>query len=239
MTRKTYDRESFYLQLPIPLQHLACSVEGGRVRRSRFGRGFQKLLQEVEGRAFWSLERINTYRDERLRAFVHHCYHTVPFYRRHFQALKLAPEDIRTLDDLQKLPILTKQDVQDNYPDLVSEAVPKNQQIITHTSGTTGGGLRFATTLAASQKQWAIWWRYRRWHGLQQGTWCGSFGGRSVVPISQNRPPFWRYNYPGKQILFSAYHMSPENLDAYVCELRYRQPPWLHGYPSLLALVAA
>ena len=238
MMRKAQDRESFYLRLPIPLQHLACSVEGWRIQRSRFGRRFQKLLQEVEGRAFWSLEQINAYRNERLHAFVHHCYHTVPFYRRRFQVLKLAPEDIRTLDDLQKLPILTKQDVQDHYPDLVSEAVPKNQQIITHTSGTTGGGLRFATTLAANQAQWAIWWRYRRWHGLQQGTWCGSFSGRSVVPISQTRPPFWRYNYPGKQILFSAYHMSPENLDAYVCELRYRQPPWLHGYPSLLALVA-
>lgn len=110
---------------------------------------------------------------------------------------------------------------------------------MTHTSGTTGGGLRFATTLQAVQEQWAIWWRYRRWHGIEIDTWCGYFGGRSVVPLSQIRPPFWRYNHPGKQILFSAYHMSQTNLGAYVDELRRRRPPWLHGYPSLLALLAA
>jgi phenylacetate-CoA ligase len=40
------------------------------------------------------------------------------------------------------------------------------------------------------------------------------------------------------QILFSGYHMSPENLGSYIQELRRRKPPWLHGYPSLLALLA-
>ena len=38
--------------------------------------------------------------------------------------------------------------------------------------------------------------------------------------------------------MFSAYHMSPTNLNAYVDELRRRRPLWLHGYPSLLALLA-
>jgi phenylacetate-CoA ligase len=59
------------------------------------------------------------------------------------------------------------------------------------------------------------------------------------VPLVQRKPPFWRYNSPGRQILFSAYHMSPDNLAAYVTELRQKRPPWLHGYPSVLALMAA
>jgi phenylacetate-CoA ligase len=233
-----YDREIFYLKLPILLQHATCSIEGWRIQRSRFGNRFQKLLQEAEERTFWTAEQVTAYRDERLRAFVRHCYHMVPFYRRRFQELGLVPDDIQTLEDLQKLPVLTKEEVQNNYPDLVSQAVPPKKQIITHTSGTTGGGLRFSTTLQSIQEQWAIWWRYRRWHGLQPGTWCGYFGGRSVAPLSQTRPPFWRYNFPGKQILFSAHHMSHDNLDAYIGELFRRQPLWLHGYPSLLALVA-
>jgi phenylacetate-CoA ligase len=143
------------------------------------------------------------------------------------------------MKDLRHLPVLSIEEVQNQYADLVSEAVPKKEQIITHTSGTTGGGLRFATTLKAIQEQWATWWRYRHWHGLHQGIWCGYFGGCSVVPLPQTSPPFWRYNYPGKQILFSGYHLNPANLVVYVEELRRRKPPWLHGYPSLLALLAS
>src|SRR5690606_21955337 len=95
------------------------------------------------------------------------------------------------------------------------------------------------TTAQALQVQWATWWRYWRWHGIQPGTWCGYFGGRSVVPVRQKFPPYWRINYPGRQILFSAYHMNPGNLGHYMDELRNRRPPWLHGYPSQLALIAS
>ncbi len=233
------DFEALYLKMPVYIQHVICSLEGWRIQRIRFDRPFWALLQEVETHTLWSDERILEYRNLRLRSFVQYAVETVPFYRSRFRELGISPEDIHTIDDLKVLPVLTKEEVQEHYPEMISEAVPKHQQTITHTSGTTGGGLRFATTLRAVQEQWAVWWRYRRWHGLQPGTWCGYFGGRSVVPLSQTRPPFWRYNYPGKQILFSAYHMSFKNMAVYVDELRRRQPPWLHGYPSLLTLIAS
>ena len=230
--------ETLYLKLPIPLQQVICSLEGWRLRRSRFSGAFPRLLGEAERRGSWSMDEMNDYRDERLRAFVRHCVETVPFYRQRFKEWRLSPHDIRTLDDLRHLPVLNKQDVQDHMSEFISTAVPQREQIIAHTSGTTGGGLRFNTTLHAVQEHLAVWWRYRHWHGLDLNTWCGYFGGRSVVPASQSRPPFWRYNYPGRQILFSGYHMSPANINSYLSELRTKRPPWLHGYPSLLALLA-
>lgn len=231
--------EALYLKLPIPLQHAVCSFEGRRLNRSRFGSAFPSLLEAAEGRAFWSADQTRAFRDEHLHALVRHCALTVPFYRRRFQESGVSPDDIRCIDDLRHLPLLTKAQVQRDPTDFVSEAVPDRERVMIHTSGTTGAGLRFFTTMRAAQEQWAIWWRYRRWHAIDLGTWCGSFGGRSVVPASQIVPPFWRYNYPGRQILFSVYHMSPANIGSYVEELRRRRPPWLHGYPSSISLLAA
>ena len=231
--------EKLYLRLPVPLQNLAVSMEGWRIGRTRYSREFYQLLAEAEGRTYLSPEQIQEYRDRRLREFVRHCVDTVPFYRERFHAAGIAPDEIRTLDDLRHLPILTKQEVQDEYSRLLSQAVPARDRVTVHTSGTTGAGLRFASTRQALREQWAIWWRYRRWHGIEPGTWCAYFGGRSLVPLKASKPPFWRYNIPARQVMFSAYHMSPENLRAYVEELRRRRLPWIHGYPSVLALLAA
>ena len=85
-----------------------------------------------------------------------------------------------------------------------------------HTKRDDGRRSAVPVTMNAIREQWAIWWRYRSWHGIQKGTWCGLFAGRSVVSATQTQPPFWRINYPGRQVLFSGYHLSRENLPSYV-----------------------
>lgn len=233
------DLEAIYLRLPIPLQHLACTLVGWRTSRTRYGGEFPQLLADAQARTYWSVEDIGLFRNGRLAEFVAHSAATVPFYRDRLRLAGMSPSDIQTLDDLARLPILTKAEAQEHAARLISTAVPRNETHMVHTSGTTGGALRFPVTVRTVQEQWAIWWRYRGWHGIRNGTWCALFGGRSVVPSRQSDPPFWRVNFAGRQVVFSGYHMSAENLSAYVGELRKRRPPWLHGYPSLLALIAA
>jgi phenylacetate-CoA ligase len=209
------------------------------VEHTRFRGEFPRLLAEAESRSFLSPEEIGEFRDGRIAHFVRHCFESSSFHRRRLEEAGLGPEDVKGLDDLAQLPVLTKEEVRDHLAELAAPSEARDQKQTVHTSGTTGGGLRFASTARAVQEQWAVWWRYRRWHGIERGTWCGHLAGRTVVPLSQQRPPFWRYNRPGRQVIFSGYHMSPGNLGAYVDELRQRKPPWLHGYPSLLALLAA
>jgi phenylacetate-CoA ligase len=110
--------------------------------------------------------------------------------------------------------------------------------VAAHTSGTTGAGFRFDLTAEAVQEQWAVWWRYRRWHGIEIRTPCGVFAGRSVVPIADRSGPFWRIDAVSRRVLFSAYHLSPQTAPAYVDAVRRRKLPWLHGYPSFIALLA-
>ncbi|MFZ4596455.1 MAG: hypothetical protein ACOYOF_19530, partial [Verrucomicrobiaceae bacterium] len=77
------------------------------------------------------------------------------------------------------------------------------------------------------------------WHGVERGEWCGYFGGRSIVPVRETIAPFWRVNSSGRQVFFSAYHLSERNARQYVGEIVRRKLRWLHGYPSLLTILAS
>ena len=85
-----------------------------------------------------SQEQIRKWQDERLVKQVKHVYDNVPYYREMMEEKGIVPEDIKSLDDLHKLPFLTKEDLRDAYPyGLV--AVPLSDCVrIQSTSGTTG-----------------------------------------------------------------------------------------------------
>ncbi len=74
----------------------------------------------------------------RLKETVAHAYTHVPHYRRAFDAAGVAPGDVRSLDDLARLPFTTKADLRDNYP-FGMFAVPRERIARIHaSSGTTG-----------------------------------------------------------------------------------------------------
>ena len=85
-----------------------------------------------------SREQIRAWQDERLVKQVRHVYENVPYYRNLMDKKGVAPEDIRSVDDLHKLPFLTKDDLRDAYPYGLL-AVPRSEVVrIQSTSGTTG-----------------------------------------------------------------------------------------------------
>ena len=74
----------------------------------------------------------------RLKTTLERVYATVPFYRESFKKAGISPSDIKTLEDMQRLPFTTKQDLRDNYP-YGMFAVPMENVIRIHaSSGTTG-----------------------------------------------------------------------------------------------------
>lgn len=83
-------------------------------------------------------EQLEKLQLERLQKTLERVYHNVPFYRQKLQEAGFEPGDLQSLDDLQKLPFTTKQDLRDNYP-FGMFAVPMSEIVRVHaSSGTTG-----------------------------------------------------------------------------------------------------
>jgi len=78
--------------------------------------------------------------EKRLRDITNHAYNNVPLYKEKFDALGIKPEDIRSLEDVQKLPFTTKQEVRNGIPDRsMARGSDLGDCIRASTSGTSGG----------------------------------------------------------------------------------------------------
>ncbi len=229
----------FYNRLPFFMQQIGCSIHGLYMNHNLFGKDYQHILDEIIKRSFQSIDVAYEYRDKLLRDFVKYSVATTSHYKKVFADSGLDPNSIRRLEDLNNLPVLTKEDVKNFRNALSSTAISKNKQIEVNTSGTTGAPLRIFTTRLAFIRLFATWGRYYHWHQINPGIeWCAVFNARQWVDVEQKGPPFWRYNFFGKQILFSGFHMLDHNIEYYIEELRRNKPPWIQGFPSLIVLLA-
>ena len=83
-------------------------------------------------------EQLREIQSRRLVKMAEYVYYNTPFYRKKFQEMGLEPGDIKSIDDIVKLPFTNKLDLRDNYPFGLA-AVPMSQIVRIHaSSGTTG-----------------------------------------------------------------------------------------------------
>jgi phenylacetate-CoA ligase len=87
-----------------------------------------------------SLDRseLRELQSERLRETVEHVYENVPFYRDKLDEMGTSPEDIESIDDITKLPMTTKEDFRDEYPDGLFAVDNEDIARLHASSGTTG-----------------------------------------------------------------------------------------------------
>ena len=75
---------------------------------------------------------------ERLRKTLRHCYDGSAFYHRRLDEAGIRPDEIRSLDDLRRIPFTTKQDLRDNYPFGLASVPLRECTRLHSSSGTTG-----------------------------------------------------------------------------------------------------
>lgn len=230
-----------YQLAPVWAQNLLLTSYGAMLERERYGGRFMEFRELLQRSERWSASDLEAYQDERLREVVAHAYATVPFYRTRFDALRLTPADIRGRADLPKIPLLTKDDIRKHFDELRSTALPAGEMRSGHTSGTTGTPLTVGYDQDTVWMTYAVFDRHYRWANLKlerNGDRIAVARGNVIVPLSQRKAPYWRFNRRQNQMLLSSFHMSRQTLPAYFEALREFQPAVLDGYPSTLYLLA-
>lgn len=228
---------AMYPSLPITLQNVLCTIEGLRRRQWRYGgrqREWEAFFREA---ATWSEERLRAYQDERLRAVVVHAATRVPHYRKRFSEMGLNVSDIRGVEDIERLPVLTRMDIRQHWRDLIAEGWPKGHLWFHPSAGSTGTPVTIVTSREAMEIEYGFYWARRR-PGVRRDEPFATFSANPIVPVHQERPPFWRDNWASRQRLYSVFHISERNIEAYVEDLNRRPCAYLQGYPSAVATLA-
>ena len=232
------DLMKFYNKSPVWAQNIACSFAGAGVRSRKYGRREKRELPAFLEREHWDYQSLCSFRDESLRRMIRFCAVHVPYYRDLFYTLSISPEEIRTIEDLQRLPILTKQTVKERFQDFIADDANLRDAMLMNTSGTTGSSFSFYYSNDAYAKQWAAEERYERSVGVTGREWRAYFGGRAIVPLACQHAPFYRINYAMKEVMFSSFHLSEHHFPSYLKGLERFQPTYWHGYPSSIGALA-
>ncbi len=193
----------------------------------------RKALEQSE---WWSRERIEADRAQRLRSFLAEIGQRVPYYRTLFGQLGFDPQSVRSLADLRRLPTLTKPIIRAQVEQLKADGHGPLTRY--NTGGSSGEPLVFYMGKSRKSHDVAAKWRATRWWGVDIGDPELVVWGSPVELGTQDRVRQLRDGLM-RSTLLPAFEMSAANLDRFVEVIRSVRPAMLFGYPSSLSLIAA
>ncbi len=229
--------KKFYDSSPIWIQNFACTFKGFIEKQKRFGGDFNEIYEFLKESEWKSFNEIKEYKNLNLNKIINYCFYNIPYYNEVMRLNKLVPSDIKTEDDLNKLPILTKELVRLNY-DKLKNTNFKGKVFKLHTSGSTGKALSFNFSLDAIRYRWALWSRHKARFGISPFDSYATFTGQVAIPLSQSNPPFWRENFAMNQTIFTMHHINNHTVKSIVNKLNQGGYTYYSGYPSILYSLA-
>ena len=193
----------------------------------------------LKGMEFASKSEMERLQLRRLKSLLQHAYLTVPFYKRTFDAAGFKPNQIKSLTDLCKVPLLSKKQVRENvYFAMFSELHDKKEMLRINTSGSTGEPfvcyadkfqleMRFATTLRALEMSG---WKFgdkqlRLWHQTL---------GMSRTQALKERVDAWFM----RRLFIPAFEMSESSLKKLINTIEKWKPVLIDGYAESLNFIA-
>ena len=196
----------------------------------------RRLQKELERSQWLPREELEAQRLANLQKMVKHAYEDVPYYHNLFVEMDIHPEDIKTFEDFQALPFLTKDVIATHLGELVSKDF--RQKLYMRTSGgSTGEPKRFFVDDAFWRWADVIEWRGSSWYGVREGdkaAWI--WGARRDLPES-NWVAGIKSNLKNRRFL-NCNHLTPKKMQDFAEMLVRWKPAMFMAYPSAITIFA-
>jgi phenylacetate-CoA ligase len=185
-----------------------------------------------------SKDDITKWQNDALIKLVSHAYYNTKYYYNLFNKLNLKPTDIKRAEDLVKLPILTKQDIRENYDDLV----PSNINKIKHKRASTGGSTGEPLVYLLDYKSWSFttaanifYWEKT---GYRYGDKYVALGSSSLFVEKKKSLLHSVYFKFKNKFGLSGVNLSDEACKAHIDFIRETKIRYIYGYASAIYLLA-
>jgi len=177
---------------------------------------------------YWSEEQIREMQFEKFRETVAYAYDKCRYYRRRFDEAGIKPVDLRSTEDIEAVPRLTKDDIRGNLDDMIAEGHTKDDLIWKRTGGSTGIPVQLYWDEEANTYKECLVFRHNGWAGDIPGTKRAALWG-DVSKKLPFRARLWDAIFVRTSYL-DTLKMDDETIGVFVEEIRRRSPKIFFGH---------
>lgn len=199
------------------------------------GRSTIRYLKEIERSQWLPGAELDQAQQDKLKKLLSHAYTNVPYYRKKFDELKLNLEDIKTTQDLERLPVLTKDDIRNNQDLLIANDYKNRKLFNDTTGGSTGTPLKFKIDHDNYEWRQAFVKRAYGWAGYKDGYKTAFIWGASVC-----KEPFFKTlkhdldETLKRHRLYNTFYFTEEKMAEHLSDMNKFRPKFIIAYTTPL-----
>ncbi len=162
----------------------------------------------------------------RRQEIVRFAYEKTPFYHRLYKDAGFEPGDLKTEEDWNRLPLVTKSMIRDHFDDFIARDVPEEFRKLKTSGGSTGEPVKFYIDrrFVIGTVRWRTW---KSW-GMGFGQNFAYIFRDGLIHPQTTFEKFWWL--PSRRIFLDARNMTEGTIEAFIKEFRRIKPVYVHGY---------
>ena len=201
------------------------------------GRGTHRFLSEYRRTQWLDAEAITRIQLDKLNTLLEFCWREVPYLEKRWRQSGLRPRPLRSARELQAFPIVSKEEITDNYLEMTS--LPwRGRSLLKTTGGSTGDPFKFEYTMESYARRTAVMWRGYEWAGAGPGVRTASLWATPPLQDGWRGTKERAYHWMFNRRILDAFGMNERNIEDYALALARYGPDVLVGYVQPLLVLA-